>query len=207
MRQLTGGVLLVAGAFLLSACGDDEEAETRTVVQTVTAPAPGGQTTTTTPGASTTEPAGPALPDGLIAADGSYEVKFRDIANEGQEQLGVRDADPGPDWKFATSCEGSRCSVELRRGLPGGGSKTILLTAVEGRPNVYEGSSSSTHKCLTGDKQTVSKRQRYSIKPKSPIDRQGRQTARKIDIYLIQTTNQCEEDGRTVLSFSSTLKE
>ncbi len=193
----------------LNACGGDGD-PAKTVVQTVTAPAeppvPVPPPTQTRPDTQTapSEPSEP-LPEGVIGADGTYAVRFKK-SDYVTENLIVDEQSPSQsEWRFETTCKGSSCSIEMKRELGSGGFKVLTMRPANGRSRVFEGKTTSTDKCLI-DPERVSTRQRYSIRLYDPVDRNGRQTARRIDVYMTEDPEGCEEDTKGTISWGATLK-
>lgn len=210
MTKLLGIAILAAAAVVLSACGDSENATktvVQTVVQTVAADAPAPTQPGVTPPATTTDSAGPPLPDGVIAADGTYEMKFKRSSYEG-ENIAVQQETPYQSkWEFTTTCKSGECAIAMRRELASGAYKAVTLHPAAGRPNIYEAQSSGTTRCVpaaTGRRVKTS--QRYSLKLNTPVDRSGRKTARKLDVYLNETTNLCKsKPARGIVSWRGNL--
>ena len=205
MTRATAVAILIVGVVALSACGDDAK-----TAKTVTLPA---QTVTTAAGAQTPPPAAttpdstPAepLPAGVTGADGTYTMRVKH-SDYDEENLIVNEESPSDsEWKFATTCRGSSCSIRMMRQLESGGYKTLTLRAVKGRPSVFEGTATSSKKCLIKPK-TVATRQRYSVRLHSAADVNGRRTARRIDAFLTETTSGCTPGTRGVLSWHGELK-
>lgn len=203
--SICSAAIVAAGSLLLSACGDEQETKTETVVQTVRESPPaqttGGQTTASD--ASSTGPAGPPLPDGLYGADGGYEMKVEDQDSDG---LRIQSPSSGRVWKFTTTCDGAACAIDMRRELDSGGYKPVKLKPAEGRSNAYVGTSSSSYDCRSADEEgrTVATRQRYSVRLSGPAERKGRETAQSIDVYVTETTNKCGENQRHVVHYRGT---
>jgi hypothetical protein len=209
MTRATAVAILIIGVVALSACGDDkQEAQTVTLpAQTVTTPAeaqtPPATATNTQPSEDST-PAEP-LPKGITGADGTYTMRVKH-SDYDEENLIVNEESPfTSEWKFATTCQGSTCSIRMMRQLESGGYKTLTLRPVDGRPSVFEGTATSSKKCLIKPK-TVATRQRYSVRLHSAADVNGRRTARRIDAFLTETTSGCTPGTRGVLSWHGALK-
>jgi len=179
--------LLCAAA--AAGCGSDDGARTvtvtRTVVQTVTAPAATAPTDTTATTAA--EP----LPDGVVAIDGTYAMEERTDDYFGENTV-VEDGFDS-DWIFATTCSGgsSDCTISLRRELRDGTFKNLTLEPVEGRDGVFEARSTGTTGCATGEKRPQA-RQRYSVRVNRTEDVEGRPTATVLDAYYSERTTGCE---------------
>ena len=148
MTRATIVALLIAAVVALSACGGDEQR-----VQTVTLQA---ETVTTqavpeTPSATTTAPKSsgedstPAkpLPKGVTGADGTYTMRVSHHDYDKENLIVAEESPFVSDWKFATTCQGSTCSIHMMRQLESGGYKTLTLQPVEGRPSVFEGTSTA----------------------------------------------------------------
>jgi hypothetical protein len=210
MTRATSVAILMVGAIALSACGDDgQRAQTVTLpAQTVTAQAePQTPSATTTAPESSAEDSTPAkpLPKGVTGADGTYTMRVKH-SDYDEENLIVNEQSPSEsDWKFATTCRGSTCSIRMMRQLESGGYKTLTLRPVAGRPSVFEGTATSSKECLIKPKK-VATRQRYSIRLHSAADVNGRRTARRIDAFLTETTSGCTPGTRGVLSWHGALK-
>jgi len=190
--------ILVAGAVAFGACGEDGK-QTKTIVQTVTAPA-APQTPppiTTTPGQTQppaqSTPAKP-LPDGVIGADGTYTMTVEQ-SDYKDENLIQDEVSPPSDWRFTTTCQAEKCSVLMRRELKSGGFKMVPLQPAQGRPNVYEGQATSTDECLIDPKKATT-RQRYAVRLVGEVDGSGRPTAKRIDVYLTERAPTCSKDTK-----------
>jgi hypothetical protein len=210
MTRATTVAILAVGVVALSACGDDkQEAHTVTLpARTVTAPAnaqtPPAAATTKTRSSEDSAPAEP-LPDGVVGADGTYTMRVKSSDYE-KENLIVDETSPSvSEWRFATTCRGSTCSIRMMRQLGSGGFKTLTLRPAEGRRSVFEGTATSSDECLLKPKQ-VATRQRYSIRLHSAVDRNGRRTARRIDAFLTETAAGCSKGTRGALSWHGALK-
>jgi hypothetical protein len=191
------GLLLVACG--LAACGGSTRTKTVTVTKTVTAPAstqapaptasaPAASTPATSTGAEGATPA-PALPAGVIAADGTYRMRFRDSDYTG-ENIVVSDQYPDPaDWKFATTCQGATCTIQMQRLLESGAYKNVALRQDPSRPNVFAGESTGTVECASHGH--VPAKQRYSVRLTAPDNLNGRQTAARLDAYFTESTRAC----------------
>lgn len=199
MQKLAATSVLVAGAVALGACGDDDEKQAKTIVQTVTAPAapqtppPVSTTPTETQPPAPTTPARP-LPEGVVGADGTYTMEVEESDYEG-ENLIQDEVSPPSDWRFTTTCEGETCSVRMRRELESGGFKMVTLQPAEGRPNVYEGRATSTDECLVDPKKATT-RQRYAVRLVGEVDGTGRPTAKRIDVYLTERAPTCSKETK-----------
>jgi hypothetical protein len=184
----------------MAACGG--EGETSTV--TVTAPPPpasAGAEAPATEGAPTqTAPTERALPEGVVGADGTYQMVFSEADTGGSASSNLVDenanklSDPETRWTFATECAGGRCTVQMRRELPsGGGFKAVTLEPAENRPGVYDGTSTGTEE--KDDGRECPTRQRYSIRVYEPTDVAGRPTATRMDAYYTAETDAgCYDD-------------
>jgi hypothetical protein len=190
-RGGTGAAVALLCAAGLGCGSDDEGARTvtvtRTVVQTVTAPAAvaAPDTTATAPAAGAAEP----LPDGVVAIEGTYAMEEREDDYFGENTV-VEDGFDS-DWIFETTCAGSECTVSLRRELRDGTFKNLTLEPVEGRDGVYEARSAGRTDCATGDDRPDA-RQRYSIRVNKTEDLAGRPTATVLDAYYSERTTGCE---------------
>jgi hypothetical protein len=209
MTRATSVAILIAGVVALSACGDDkQEAQTVTLqAETVTTQAaPQTPSATTAPEASAGDAtAATPLPKGVTGADGTYTMRVKH-SDYDEENLIVNEQSPSEsEWKFATTCRGSTCSIRMMRQLESGGYKTLTLRPVEGRPSVFEGTATSSKECLIKPKK-VATRQRYSVRLHSAADVNGRRTARRIDAFLTETTSGCTPGTRGVLSWHGALK-
>ncbi len=196
MRTLPMSLTALA-ALALVACGG--EPETRTVVETVTAPPP--------PGAPAPDPStAPAPPpEGAVVLEGTYAMETNEADYEG-ENIAVDDEFPTEsEWVFATDCTGPTCTVRMRRELGSGAFKTLTLQPVEGRPGVFAGESTGTTGCVT--EQKAETQQRYSIKLNAPQPVEGRPTATRIDAYFTEETDGCEltDRARGIVSWKGTL--
>jgi hypothetical protein len=197
MRRLGIGLLLLAGCGL-AACGGSTT-KTVTVTKTVTAPAstqaqapttsaPAPTTPATSTGAEGATPAQP-LPAGVVAADGTYRMRFRSSDYQG-ENIVVSEDDPDPaDWKFATTCQGTTCTILMQRQLASGAYKNVTLQQDPTRPNVFVGNTTGTAECVNNSQAPV--RERYSVRLTGPESLNGRQTAARIDAYFTETTRDC----------------
>ena len=195
---------------LAAGCGGDEEPATRTVVRTVveTVAAPPAGDPAPSDGApadpAPQSPAGEPLPSGVIAADGTYEMKVRRSDYEG-ENTTVDDEFGGDRWSFRTECAGTDCTVQMRRELGSGGFKTLRLRP-SARPNVFEAESKGSTGCASTDNKRAPTKQRHSVKLSDPIDIGGRQTARTIDVFFTETTNGCNvKPARGIVSWRGRL--
>jgi hypothetical protein len=198
MRRAPIGLLLLAGCGL-AACGGSTRTKTVTVTKTVTAPAstqaqappasaPATSTTATSTGAEGATAAQP-LPAGVVAADGTYRMRFRDSDYSG-ENIVVSEQYPDPaDWKFATTCQGTTCTIEMQRLLESGAYKNVTLQQDPDRPNVFAGTSTGTASCVQ-DKHAPAK-ERYSVRLTAPENVNGRQTAARMDAYFTVSTRGC----------------
>jgi hypothetical protein len=205
MRRATIAAILLISVVALSACGDDaKQAATVTLpAQTVTASLE-PQTATAPRSSAGSTPAAP-LPDGIAGADGTYTMRVKH-SDYDKENLIVKEEAPSvSEWKFATTCRGSTCSIRMMRQLESGGYKTLTLRSVKGRPSVFEGTATSSKECLLKPR-TVATRQRYSIRLHSAADVNGRRTARQIDAFLTETTSGCTPGTKGVLSWHGALK-
>ena len=192
----------IVGVVALSGCGDGagKKAETVTVpagtVTTVAAPATPAPTTTT---------AAEPLPKGVLGADGTYTMRVAS-SDYKEENLIVDESSPSiSEWRFTTTCHGSACSIRVMRQLGSGGYKTLTLRPVAGRPDVFEGTATSSDECLLTPKKIVT-RQRYSARLHGIVDRNGHQTARRIDAFLTETAPGCTKGTKGVLSWHGALK-
>jgi hypothetical protein len=196
-------VLLSTLAVLgLAACGGSTTTKTVTVTKTVTAPAPATSTptasapATTTPAgtdttATTTNPeqAATPLPQGVVAADGTYKMRTRKSDYTG-ENIAVDDEFPSDtEWIFTTACQGDRCNLQMRRELGSGAFKNVTLDPDPSRPNVYVGETSGTTGCANDERSPT--KQRYSVRLTAPEDVSGRQTAQRMDVYFTETARGC----------------
>jgi hypothetical protein len=191
------GLLLVACG--LAACGGSTRTKTVTVTKTITAPAstqaqaptpsaPATSTPATSTGAEGATPA-PPLPAGVVAADGTYRMRFRSSDYTG-ENIVVSDAYPNPaDWKFVTTCQGSDCTIQMQRQLESGAYKNVTLQQDASRPNVFAGESTGTVECASNGHAKV--KQRYSVRLTAPENVNGRQTAARMDAYFTESTRGC----------------
>jgi hypothetical protein len=207
MTRATAVGIVIVGVVALSGCGGDAEKQARTVTvpaATVTAapaPAAPAPTSTTAPETTAAEP----LPKGVVGADGTYTMRVGSSDYE-EENLIVDESSPSiSEWRFTTTCQASACSIRMMRQLGSGGYKTLTLRPVAGRPNVFEGTATSSDKCLLKPK-TVVTNQRYSARLHSAVDRNGRQTARRIDAFLTETAPGCTKGTKGVLSWRGALK-
>jgi hypothetical protein len=209
MTRATAVATLVAGGVALSGCGGDAEQQAKTVTapgQTVTVQAPPPAATTapdtqSSEGSTSREP----LPAGVTGADGTYTMRAGSSDYE-KENLIVDESSPSiSQWRFATTCQGSECSIRMMRQLESGGYKTLTLRPVAGRPSVFEGTAASSDECVIHPKK-VATRQRYSIRLHSAADRNGRRTARRIDAFLTETAPGCTKGTKGVLSWHGALK-
>lgn len=194
---------MIAVAVLLGACGGDEE--TRTVVETVTTTVAAPPTTPPDDTGTPTETAATPLPSGVVTAEGTYTMKLKESDYEG-ENTTVDDEFPRESqWTFTTQCTGSDCTVQMRRELDSGAFKTLTLEPSD-RPNVLEATSTGKTGCASKE-EPADTRQRYSVKLNSPEDVDGRQTARKLDVYFTETTNACTvKPARGIVSWRGTLE-
>lgn len=211
MTKATAVAILTVVALPLSGCGDTEQARTVTVpAQTVTVPAEAqtpSPTATTAPETQPPDDSTPAepLPAGIIGADGTYTMTAKHSDYE-EENIIADEASPyQSDWRFATTCQGSKCSIRMMRQLGSGGFKTLTLRPVEGRPNVFEGTATSSDECLL-DPKKVTTQQRYSARLHSAVDRNGRKTARRIDAFLTETVPGCTPGTKGVQGWRGALK-
>jgi hypothetical protein len=194
------GTLLILAACGLAACGGGTT-KTVTVTKTVTAPAstpaPAGAPTTPTTAATTPtettpeggETASTPLPAGVVAADGTYAMRTRRSDYSG-ENTAVDDEFPtDSEWIFATTCQGSDCVIQMRRELQSGAFKNVTLKRDPARAGVYVAQTSGTTGCANDD--TSPTKQRYSIRLTAPTDVNGRQTARRMDVYFTEVARGC----------------
>jgi hypothetical protein len=199
MRRATGPSLLLLTACGLAACGGSTQTRTVTVTKTVTAPASTqaqapttSAPTTSTPATSTGAegaPPAPPLPAGVVAADGTYRMRFRNSDYQG-ENIVVSEDQPDPaDWKFATTCQGSTCTVQMQRLLESGAYKNVTLQQDASRPNVFVGTTTGTAECINNSHAPV--KERYSVRLTGPENVNGRQTAARVDAYFTETTRDC----------------
>jgi hypothetical protein len=202
MRRSGVLVLLVTATCALGACGGGTTTKTVTVTKTVTAPAastPAATAPATTPTnpedttqATTPEAGGVTatpLPDGVIAADGKYKMRTRKSDYTG-ENISVDDEFPSDtEWIFTTACQGSDCSLSMRRELGSGAFKNVTLTPDPSRAGVYVGLTAGTTGCAN-DRRSSTK-QRYSVRLTAPGDVNGRQTAQRMDVYFTETARGC----------------
>lgn len=204
MKTVTAVATILVGVVALSGCGDDEQqAKTVTVQAEPQTPSPVATAAQTQPPTDST-PAEP-LPEGVIGADGTYMMQVKGSDYE-KENLIVDEESPyKSEWKFKTTCQGSKCSIRMMREVGSGGFKTLTLRPVEGRPNVFEGTATSSDECLI-DPKKVTTRQRYSARLHDAVDRNGRQTAQRIDAYLSETAPGCTEGTKGELSWRGTLE-
>jgi hypothetical protein len=196
---MRNGLALLLVACGLAACCGSTQTKTVTVTKTVTAPAstqaqaptssaPATSTPATATGAEGATPA-PALPAGVVAADGTYRMRFRNSDYSG-ENIVVSDAYPNPaDWKFATACQGSACTIQMQRQLESGAYKNVTLQQDPSRPNVFAGESTGTIDCISNGHAKV--KERYSVRLTAPENVNGRQTAARMDAYFTESTRDC----------------
>jgi hypothetical protein len=145
------------------------------------------------------------LPKGVVGADGIYTMR---VANSDYEKENIIVDESSPSiskWRFATTCDGSACSIRMMRQLGSGGYKTLSLRPVAGRPNVFEGNATSSDECLIKPKKIVT-HQRYSVRLHSAVDRNGRRTAGRIDAFLTETAPGCTKGTKGALSWHGALK-
>ena len=207
MRRTVTLLILASGG--LAACGGGTT-KTVTITKTVTAPAStpapaGGATTPTTPTTGATTPEGETtgeggttpesgtaatpLPAGVVAADGTYAMRTRRSDYSG-ENTAVDDEFPrDSEWIFATTCQGSDCVIQMRRELGSGAFKNVTLKPDPARAGVYVAETSGTTGCATDD--TSPTKQRYSIRLTAPTDVNGRQTAKRMDVYFTEVARGC----------------
>jgi hypothetical protein len=193
------GILATLAVLGLAACGGGTT-KTVTVTKTVTAPAPAASTpqATTPPGGEdTTATATPvpgsadasALPDGVVAADGTYKMRTHQSDYTG-ENIAVDDEFPtDSEWIFATTCQGAACSIAMRRELGSGAFKNVTLRPDPAREGVYTADTSGTTGCAN-DRRSPTK-QRYSVRLTAPENVNGRLTAKRMDVYFIETARGC----------------
>jgi hypothetical protein len=206
MPRITALAMLVVGLAAISGCGDDTDQQAKTVTVQAQPAAPPAATTTATqpPAQQDAKPLEP-LPQGVIGADGTYTMRVKSSDYE-QENLIVDETSPSESqWRFATTCEGSTCSIRMMRELESSGFKTLTLRPAHGRPNVFEGTATSSDECLIHPKK-VATRQRYSVRLHSPLDRNGRRTAQRIDAFLTETAPGCSKGTKGALSWRGALK-
>jgi hypothetical protein len=197
MRR-TGILLALLATCGLAACGGGTTTKTVTVTKTVTAPAqapapattpPGGEDTTATttpaPGSADASP----LPDGVVAADGTYKMRTRQSDYTG-ENIAVDDEFPtDSEWIFTTTCQGTTCSVAMRRELGSGAFKNVTLRPDPAREGVFVAETSGTTGCANSKRSPT--KQRYSVRLTTPENVNGRLMAKRMDVYFIETARGC----------------
>lgn len=201
MTRATSVGIVIGAVVALSGCG----VTTRTVtVGARHATPPATSPPATSPPATSPSAAAP-LPKGVLSADGTYTMRVVH-SDYDKENIIVDESSPSISaWRFATTCHGSKCSVRMMRQLESGGYKTLTLRPVAGRPNVFAGTATSSDECLIEPKKVVT-HQRYSVRLHSAVDRDGRQTARRIDAFLTETAPGCTKGTKGVLSWRGALK-
>lgn len=197
--------ILILSIVALAACGGDnnERAAARTV--TVQGPPPAAPASPTTTAEQTDATPAEPLPKGVVGADGTYTMNVKASDYE-KENLIVDEETPSEsEWKFMTTCQGSKCSIEMQRAVGSGGFKQLTLRPVAGRRGVFAGNSTSRDECLL-DPKPVTTRQRYSISLHDAADRNGRRTAGRIDAYLTETAPGCSAGTKGTISWRGALK-
>lgn len=206
-------LLLSAVVVAVAACGGTPKA--KTVVQTVTTPAPTAPAQTTPP-TETTEPA-PAetetaptattavpkepLPGGRPAVDGKYALTLKRFSPDSSSPV-PNDTTPR-SWYAQTMCpSASTCSVKLRRPVAGGGFKEYTMQA-SGPRNYF---AEVTGRITTQDvdylfpcykKNASGTRERASIHVSKIEMVDGRPTATALEAYLIVRGSCAADDTRT----------
>lgn len=184
--------LLAGSALALGACGDDDQsAETRTVIQTVPAPADDGALDSAPDGV----PTAAALPEGVTALQGTYVMRFEDEATDYGNSMTTDEIYPDPaEWRFETTCRADACTVAMRRQLDDGAYKSQTLRGDPQRPDVYTAQSTGMDECGLPAGRPAKTRQRYSVKVNASSPLEGRDTATSIDAYFTETSDSCDID-------------
>jgi hypothetical protein len=168
------GLLALALCLAATACGGD--GETETVVQTVTVTAPGpGQDGTAPPVTAARPPQGSP-----VVLEGRYAVRVLELRPP-RIAAGGDSATAAVDWVATTSCDPG-CTVELRRELENGGTKTVTLEEDPGRPGQYLAEFTGSSRCLAS--RTPQRPQSLRVRPTRVEDLDGRPTATGLDAYL-----------------------
>jgi hypothetical protein len=144
-----------------------------------------GATPTAPPGGEAAAP----LPEGVIAADGTYKMRTRRSDYTGEDTAVDDEFPTDSEWIFATTCQGSDCTVQMRRELQSGAFKNVTLEPDPAPPGVYVAETSGTTGCANDEKSPT--KQRYSIRLTAPTDVDGRQTAQRMDGYFTEVARGC----------------
>lgn len=207
LRTFAPAVLLPALA--IAGCGGGDDKPT-TVVKTVvqaptqptaapTAPAPTSVPTTATP-AEQPDPVA-NLPEGTPAVSGEFAMEIR---SSEEDTFISSDEDEGEErkWFAAMACDGTDCTVELRRELPQGGFKTLTLRE-DGDPRRYAANSVGGADACGNKSGTFGPkgppRQRLSIRITGTQDVAGQETATRLDGYLT-VQQRCGDDRQRVVT-------
>jgi len=118
-----------------------------------------------------------------------YKIHTRKSDYAG-ENIAVDDEFPtDSEWVFRTTCQGSGCSIAMRRELWSGAFKNVTLQPDPGRDGVYVGETSGTTGCAN-DRRSPTK-QRYSLRLTAPEQVNRRLTARRMDVYFTEEARGC----------------